>query len=297
VNYIREINAFYDWLELNELSKPAVLLWHALMHLNNKSGWQESFTVARSVIEAKTSLKKDAYYKARNQLKQYGLLEFKERGTKATVFRMNPVSSVLQTTYQTNYHDLSVKQTTSQTETQTTNETTSQTTNETINKLNEIKLNETNTKKEAAAVQENPFTFYEQNGFGVIGGHISQKIAMWCDDLSDELVLEAMKISVERSKVNWAYVETILRDYAQKNIRTVDQAQASLLAFKERQSKQKVKPRQGYTPARKEALPDWFNQQRNQYQPQEEEVDLDFEREKAELMKELQQFKSEKREA
>jgi DNA replication protein DnaD len=106
-----------------------------------------------------------------------------------------------------------------------------------------------------------------------------------------------MKISVERSKVNWAYVETILRDYAQKNIRTVDQAQASLLAFKERQSKQKSRPRQGYTSTRKEALPDWFNQQRNQSQPQEDEIDLDFEREKAELMKELQEFKSEKREA
>ncbi|USK61307.1 DnaD domain protein [Peribacillus asahii] len=97
MNYIREINAFYDWLELNELPKSAVLLWHALMHLNNKSGWQETFTVARSVIEAKTGLKKDAYYKARNQLKQSGLIDFKERGTKATAFKIFSLLSEKQT--------------------------------------------------------------------------------------------------------------------------------------------------------------------------------------------------------
>ncbi|KAB7709014.1 hypothetical protein F9802_02450 [Bacillus aerolatus] len=34
-DYIKEVHAFYDWLELNELPQSAVLLWHALMHLND----------------------------------------------------------------------------------------------------------------------------------------------------------------------------------------------------------------------------------------------------------------------
>jgi hypothetical protein len=164
VNYIKEINAFYDWLELNELSKSAVLLWHALMHLNNKSGWQESFTVARSVIEAKTGLKKDAYYKARNQLKQAGLIDFKERGTKATVFKIFSFdSSEKQTTTQTNDDSLSEKQTRSQTKSQTTTQTRSQTKSQTINKLNETKLNETkdkNTSRRKSRIYDKDSVYY-----------------------------------------------------------------------------------------------------------------------------------------
>lgn len=46
MNYIKEINAFYDCLERHLLSASAVTLWHALMHINNKAMWIESFTVA-----------------------------------------------------------------------------------------------------------------------------------------------------------------------------------------------------------------------------------------------------------
>jgi hypothetical protein len=162
MNYIKEINAFYDWLELNELSKSAVLLWHALMHLNNKSGWQESFTVARSVIEAKTGLKKDAYYTARNQLKQAGLIDFKERGTKATVFRMFSLSEK-QTTNQISEDNLSEKQTRDQTLSQTTNQTKTPTTTQTINKLKETKQNETkskNTSRRKSRIYDEDSVYY-----------------------------------------------------------------------------------------------------------------------------------------
>lgn len=215
MNYIREINAFYDWLEINELTKPAVLLWHALMHLNNKAGWRESFTVARSVIEAKTGLKKDAYYKARNLLKQNGLLDFKERGTKATVFRLKPLSSVLQTT----------NETTSETRSQTTVQTRSQT----VTKLNETKSSSSSTSEEEV------FQFYQQNIQNGVSSspYVLQNIQHWIDDITADLVLAAMKVAANKEKRGFDYVEGILKKWTTAGVKSLEDARKYELEFKE----------------------------------------------------------------
>lgn len=77
MNYILEIKAFYELLELNQLHTPAIALWHALMHMANKTGWQDNFTVAIQVLTIKTGLNKQAVLKARNELKEKGLIDFK----------------------------------------------------------------------------------------------------------------------------------------------------------------------------------------------------------------------------
>jgi DnaD/phage-associated family protein len=108
----------------------------------------------------------------------------------------------------------------------------------------------------------NPFIFFEQNGFGVIGSYIAEKIASWITDTSEELVLEAMKIAVENGVKTWKYVETILRDWASKGYQTVEQVRAAQMAFKEQQAKKRngsssnTKQRK---PVRTEMIPDWLN--------------------------------------
>lgn len=134
--------------------------------------------------------------------------------------------------------------------------------------LPEITTENTTKKKEddeeAPASGENPFRFFEENGFGSIGGYISQKISTWCDDLSDELVLEAMKIAVERGAKSWSYVEKILINWSDKKISTVSQAQALILEYKEKRSKQSNQARKGYgRPVRQEQLPEWFDENTN----------------------------------
>ena len=71
---------FYDWLETNQVPKSAIALWHSLMHIANKAGWEESFTVAISIIESKTGFKRSELYEARNLLTQKGRLNWKQRG-------------------------------------------------------------------------------------------------------------------------------------------------------------------------------------------------------------------------
>jgi DnaD/phage-associated family protein len=137
----------------------------------------------------------------------------------------------------------------------------------------------------------NPFRFFEQEGFGVLGGYIPQKITLWCQDLSEELVLEAMKISVERGKKFWSYVESILKDWSQKGIVTVNQALAEQQRFKEETSKKQSYSRRGKV-IRSEKLPHWFDENKSYTQPVEtEDKDYDFEKERAQLEAELKAYK------
>lgn len=90
MNYIAELNAFYDRLELNPLPSPAIALWHALIAIANKTGWQEEFTVAVSVLMLKSGLNAQAIKRARNRLEQDGYITWKSRGgNQSAVYHLN----------------------------------------------------------------------------------------------------------------------------------------------------------------------------------------------------------------
>ena len=90
MNYIAEINMFYDWLLYNPLPTGAIALWHGLMAINNKAGWADEFTVANLVLQANTGLSRQGLDKARNTLMQKELITYK-KGTsnQAGKYKMN----------------------------------------------------------------------------------------------------------------------------------------------------------------------------------------------------------------
>jgi hypothetical protein len=97
LNYIREINAFYDWLETNRLSLSAIALWHALMHINNKAAWTDEFAVAVSVLCVKTGLSPRGVTEARNELKNKGRITWQSRkGNQSAIYRIISLSEELQ---------------------------------------------------------------------------------------------------------------------------------------------------------------------------------------------------------
>lgn len=131
--------------------------------------------------------------------------------------------------------------------------------------------------------KENPFKFFQENGFGMISGYMHEKINSWCKDLNDDLVLAALKLAVENGKITWRYTETILRSWAEKGVKTTEDADALQKAFREQQARQRDKPYRKNAPVRKENLPDWFVNQRQQEDPhaaKEPESGLDFEEKK-----------------
>jgi len=93
MNYIKELNAFYDWLETNSLSTSAIALWHALMHICNKCGWAEEFGVAISTLSVKTGLSRRGVQNARNELQQKGRIKWRSRGgNKSAVYTIIPLT-------------------------------------------------------------------------------------------------------------------------------------------------------------------------------------------------------------
>jgi DnaD/phage-associated family protein len=138
----------------------------------------------------------------------------------------------------------------------------------------------------AGHMKLNPFEFFQENGFGSIGGHIAEKITAWCEDLSDELVIYAMEIAVESGQCKWSYVNAILVNWVQRKLTTVEQVKAARLAFKQQSSRAKASPRRSGS-IRQEKLPTWFEQPEENRSLIVEEDGFDFEAEKAKLEAEL----------
>ncbi|TMN23292.1 DnaD domain-containing protein [Lentibacillus cibarius] len=89
MNYLKELNAFYQQIIFNPLSGSAVALWNTLMHFNNLSGWQKTFSVPVSIIELKSGIKGSSFKRARDELQEKGYIRVTSRsGRQAAVYQM-----------------------------------------------------------------------------------------------------------------------------------------------------------------------------------------------------------------
>lgn len=95
MNYLAEILAFNNWIRYNSgISKSDICLWHGLMSMANRFSWRE-FNAPILTLLSESKFTKNEFYKSRNKLKQFGLLDFKERGgNRATLYKMNSVVSL-----------------------------------------------------------------------------------------------------------------------------------------------------------------------------------------------------------
>lgn len=100
MNYITEILAFNDLLLSQPLSTGQIALWYALMYINNKCGWVEWFSSPNRTLEFSTGLSRQGINKARNSLRQLGLIDFKSNGTKSTMYKLLPMSNSVQDSIQ-----------------------------------------------------------------------------------------------------------------------------------------------------------------------------------------------------
>jgi DnaD/phage-associated family protein len=92
--------------------------------------------------------------------------------------------------------------------------------------------------------EENVLTFFKENGFGMLGGYINEKIRSWCDRLQDSLVIEAMKKAVEQGKRYWGYVEAILLNWEKRGMKSLEEVSLldeEFVAGKEKKKKQQRK--------------------------------------------------------
>ncbi|MEK4096931.1 MULTISPECIES: DnaD domain-containing protein [unclassified Bacillus (in: firmicutes)] len=81
----------------------------------------------------------------------------------------------------------------------------------------------------------NVFSFYENN-FGILNPFVADSITQWANDTSEELVQAAMERALKQQK-KWNYAEGILKQWANKNICTLEDVHASEAEFKNKGKK------------------------------------------------------------
>ncbi|APC65603.1 hypothetical protein AAV35_14205 [Salimicrobium jeotgali] len=231
MNYLKELNAFYDQQETNPLSSSAIAVWHALMHICNKAGWPADFTVAASVICLKAGLKERSFYNARNELKQKSYVTFTSRkGNQAAVYQLH----TLAIPYARSIADKPIE---------TLADKTVPVSAGNVSSL--IKHKSTKHKK------DNPYTFYEANGFGTLSPFITDDMTEWIANSKfeepEKIMIEAMKIALMQNVRNWRYASKILQDWHHKQLYTDAAIQADQLQRRSRASPFAQKQKEGDT--------------------------------------------------
>ncbi len=237
MNYIKEIKAFHDLVQIKQLSTGQIALWYALMYVNNKCAWIEWFTVPNITLELNCGLSRKGIYKARNALKQHGIIDFKSNGTKATSYKLVSLLNNTQDSTQASTQIYTQEKDTLQDSTQVSSQASTQEGTQdstqgsaTLNKLNETKLNETNTT--TSNNYENPNLLSEdeikedkeKDDFTIVARLYQQCIGVpngltsgWLQGNLELYGLEwfknALLIAEKNGKRTKSYVEAILRNW------------------------------------------------------------------------------------
>lgn len=159
-------------------------------------------------------------------------------------------------------------------------------TNNNVNNANNVnKYSSTTT--DAQAIDSDAIVFY-QNNIGLITPSISNEMLIWINDFGDEMVIEALRRSINRNKASWGYALSILRSWSRKNIKTIEQAKAEEIEFQNQQQSRygnkQVKQRSN------EVIPDWFE---NREDVQQATVSNDANTNVVEMEKILEKYRKE----
>ena len=88
MNYLKQVLALNQLQLRDPLSKGQYMLFHALLNVNNDCGWIEWFEVASIRLELFSQMSREGVQKARKELIERGLIEFKSNGTRAGSYRL-----------------------------------------------------------------------------------------------------------------------------------------------------------------------------------------------------------------
>ena len=290
MNYILQVKAFNKLHLRDPFSKGQFMLFHALLDVNNDCGWIEWFDVALARLELFSQLSREGIQKARAELVERGLIEFKSNGTRAGSYRLKKLyEDSTQVSTQTSTQnstqrvtkkerlntDLTTEkventQTSTQASTQiSTQESTQISTQEStsLNKQNKTKQNKTKDMVSGSSYAsesfdpngEQPkdvFDFYEEN-FGEPSKIVAKDLREMSEKFGDELVIEALK-QAGYYNGNYGYAKTILNRWANEGIDSLEKVEAERAKFvKSSEKKVTSYPRTG----RVAPMPDRFKNQ------------------------------------
>lgn len=232
MDYIRQINAFENWLEYNELGAGPQLLWYKLMAIANKSGWQSELSIANTRLQSMTKTSEKTLINNRNQLIQTGLLQYKKRGrTKAGLYILFDLTGKFPV--KTTVSELTTGKT-------TVDSTVNVKVNPTVNSsvdftvkpsayINNTKLNKT---KDNHHDEKSPLRLANEY-WGLnrpLNSILQDAVIQWCKIWPNEMVSYALELAFDNSvdmQGAKPYVNAILKDWESKAVDTIEKAKSN----------------------------------------------------------------------
>lgn len=227
LDYIRQINAFENLNEYNEIGPGAQLLWYKLMRVANLSGWQNELSISNTKLQSMTKTSEKTLINNRNQLIQNGLLQYKKRGrTKAGIYILTDLTGNF--TANPTVNNLS-----------TGNIPVNTTVDSTVNTkvipsvdcsvdtsayINKTKLNKTNKEDEE---DMGVYEFIQKSWGKPPTGILQGALGSWIRDWGSEMILFAFQSAYENSVEMHGlkkYVDKIFTTWKANNVSTLQDA-------------------------------------------------------------------------
>ncbi len=215
MNYISELNQFFQYLQTSDLSPSARLLWHSLMGVANGTRWKPVFNVPMSTLVNLTGCSPSTIRRARRELEAAGLIKVTNRsGRQSALYQLFSVSG--------NFANQVVNHNDAQPERQ--NEFANQVVNHNdaqpahIHKQNKTVLNKT--RQVTAAVDDQTWKevlhFFESNIHPVYSMKERQDLEADVSDYGEIWVKAAIEEAVGAGAFNMNYIEAVLKAWKDK---------------------------------------------------------------------------------
>lgn len=257
MNYLKQLNAFKDYMMFHEIPSIAVLLWHTLMMINNVCGWRRQFNVPNALIELYGGLSKQRISEARAILVKQGLIHYVpgEKG-RAPVYEMVRLDGMW------NQEDINKQENTTQDSRSEANrsvekstQSQEQTTSLSMGNPGALPIEDRPLEPSPAQLADHvpdrcavesrnipkqkykqkqkrrridtsrePFRYYEQN-FGTLKPANREVIDRWCEAKGAEIVLDAMGVAVMYGGRTLRYIEKILQEWMRAGLGSLEQVQ------------------------------------------------------------------------
>lgn len=201
LNIFKERNAFHQWLLLNEMSTSGIVLWHALMDICNRIGRKSTFNVPNSTLMKLTGLSKQGLMNARNVLVEKQFIRY-EKGKKGCA----PVYEIISLVHSIDRLQYQLK---------------AQPLNKSDTDELPIHKGKDKEKRRGGKARENIISIYEQN-IGNLQPLIRRELDNWCEKVGEEIVIEAITITLKKGGRTFSYVEKILKEWTDAKAFTLE---------------------------------------------------------------------------
>lgn len=169
------------------------------------------------------------------------------------------------------------------------------TNNNSFNNNSSINNNLKNKQQQPASEkQPNFITTWEQTGFGMIPPLTIEKLEHWVKDFegNEAIVVKAIEVASDQGVRKYAYVNTILKNWEDKGVKSVDDIDALEKKREAEVQAKKAAPRNNFNkaPIRKETLPEWAKDEnkKDEEKPMSEEDKQAF----RERLEKIQSFRN-----